>query len=113
MFSKLRVFFKTQGFFFRTQVFVLKMSFFAKSSLNIAHVIYLLTTIAGSKKMNVILRLNVTSILIDQPPPGKLSWESVGPPSGRSRVQIPAGPTLRIFNKWEESAAFVMTSAND
>ena len=52
MFSKLRVFFKTQGFFFRTQVFVLKMSFFAKSSLNIAHVIYLLTTIAGSKKMN-------------------------------------------------------------
>ena len=47
MFSKLRFFLKTQGFFFRTQVF-----FSSKSSLNNVHVIYLLTTIAGSKNMN-------------------------------------------------------------
>ena len=52
MFSKLRFFFKTQGFFFRTQVFRKNEFFFSKSSLNNAHVIYLLTTIAGSKEMN-------------------------------------------------------------
>ena len=46
MFSKL-------GFFFSELRFLKKkMCFFSKSSLNNAHVIYLLTTIAGSKKMN-------------------------------------------------------------
>ena len=29
--------------------------------------------------------------------PGWLSWKGAGPPSGRSRVQIPAGPTLRVI----------------
>ena len=46
MFSKLRV------FFFQNSGFLEKMSFSSKSSLNNAHVIYLLTTIAGLKKMN-------------------------------------------------------------
>ena len=31
------------------------------------------------------------------PPPDQLSWESAGLPSRRSRVQTPAGPTLRVF----------------
>ena len=54
MFTKLRVFFQNSGFFFfRTQVFKKKTEFFSsKSSLNNAHAIYLLTTIAGSKKIN-------------------------------------------------------------
>ena len=44
---------------------------------------------------------------------GWLSWESAGLLSGRSRVRTPAGPTLRVFLfLWEESAAFVITSAN-
>jgi len=30
-------------------------------------------------------------------PPGWLSWESAGLLSGRSPVQTPAGPTLRVF----------------
>ena len=42
----------------------------------------------------------------------QLSWKSAGLLSGRSRVQSAAGPTLRVLNNWEESAAFVMTSAN-
>ena len=42
----------------------------------------------------------------------QLSWKSAGLLSGRSRVQTAAGPTLRVLNNWEESAAFVMTSAN-
>ena len=44
--------FKTQGFFSELRFFFKKWVFFSKSSLNNAHVIYLLTTIAGSKKMN-------------------------------------------------------------
>ena len=42
----------------------------------------------------------------------QLSWKSAGLLSGRSRVQTAAGPTLRVLNNWEESAAFEMTSAN-
>ena len=63
-FSKLRVFlknsdvFKPQGFFVsKLRVFFSKLRFFLKTKffivLNNAHVIYLLITIAGSKKMNM------------------------------------------------------------
>ena len=45
-FSKFRLFFKLR--------FFSELRFFFKSSLNNAHVIHLLTTIAGSKKMNKI-----------------------------------------------------------
>ena len=51
-FFKLRFFFKTQVFFSELRFFFKKLSFFFKIQLNNAHVIYLLTTIAGSKKMN-------------------------------------------------------------
>ena len=44
MFSNLRVFFSKTQIFFENQVFIV---------LNNAHVIYLLMTIAGSKKMNM------------------------------------------------------------
>ena len=52
-FFKTQRFFKTQGFFFKLRFFS-ELGFFFKSSLNNAHVIHLLTTIAGSKKMNKI-----------------------------------------------------------
>ena len=71
IFSKLRVslnsdFFQNSGFFFQNSEvfqnpgfffklrFFSELRFFFKSSLNNAHVIHLLTTIAGSKKMNKI-----------------------------------------------------------
>ena len=36
-------------------------------------------------------------VLSTKPLPCKLSWQSAGLLSGRSWVQIPAGPTLRVF----------------
>ena len=45
--------------------------------------------------------------------PYKLSWESAGLLSGRSRVQTPAVATLRVFKITEEKVLpFAMTSAN-
>ena len=52
-FFKTQRFFKTQGFFLNSDFFQ-NWDFFLKSSLNNVHVIYLLTMIAGSKKMNKI-----------------------------------------------------------
>ena len=50
MFSELRVFFFQNSDFFKNLSFFFKSQFFIV--LNNEHVIYLLTTIAGSKKMN-------------------------------------------------------------
>ena len=64
VFKKPQIFFKTQGFFFKLRGFFQNSDFFQTrvffskpsvllSPVNNAHVIYLLTTIAGLKKMNM------------------------------------------------------------
>ena len=65
---------------------------YLRHKINIVQYYSILFNIIGQHTVNMLADISQSTY-----DPGWLSWESAGLLSGRSRVQTPAGPTLRVF----------------